>query len=232
MDAETAEKNLINAIKTSKQSQIWINDQKDKLLPERAITINLILKLCSLIGFDSGITNGPLYFSGEYEKRIGHNRKFVYPDIILHGGQEDINHQIFACEVKKFPSIKSPSKHHELFYDFYKLVNYLYLEKFNEQTQLYENANYERVYMILIDCEKDNIIKLFGAFTLSQKTENLENEKRGIRMIKKYLQDEQKRNRFRFILISKEFNNYLDILTLENLLKEIPNFNTLIETID
>ena len=229
MDLNKAEKILIEAIQNTPKNQIWVNDDQNSLLPERGITINFILQLYSLNPsyFFNSCDN--LYFSGEYEKVI--NKKITYPDIIFHGGQNNIANQIFACEIKKFPSIKAPSNHHLLFYDFYKLVNYLYLKRWNKKELKYDDADYKMVYMILIDSDKKDFSNLLRSFKLSSLNKNRKKEVQSIRMIRRYLHDEKKQNRLRIILIPKNYDKKIDILSLEDIIHTVPEFQRLIESI-
>lgn len=235
MEPDEAECMLINAIKKLKKDQIWTDSTQSKLLNERGITINIISQLNSLKGTEDYINREKLQFNGEYDKMISKNKSF-HPDIIFHGGQNTYGNQKFACEAKRYDKIDKPSTLNLLFYDLYKLVSYLYLLKDDD------HVGFDRVYMMIIGCDKETILNIFKKLPKLQKrineknniSEEVEKIKLGVKAIKKCLRDPDKKEYLKFIFIPKNHQeeDKIQIISLAKLKNEssdlknfIDNFN-------
>ncbi|MCH5221353.1 MAG: hypothetical protein J1F05_03365 [Muribaculaceae bacterium] len=235
MEPDEAERMLINAIKKTKKDQIWTDNTQSKLLKEKGITINIISRLNSHKGTKAYRIREKLQFNGEYDKQISKN-KYVYPDIIFHGGQNIYDNQKFACEAKRYDKINMPSTLNLLFYDLYKLVSYLYLLKDNDP------VGFDRVYMMIIGCDKDTFLKFFEKLPKLQKRINennniskeVDNINLGVKVIRKYFEDHDKKEHLKFIFIPKNYQeeDKIQTISLEQLKNEssdlknfINNFN-------
>lgn len=237
MNIDKAERLLIKAIQTTPKTQIWSNEDQNKLLSERGIIINLICQLNTHKETKAYWSRASLQFNGEYNKQIAKKINFQ-PDIIFHGGQSSYDYQKFVCEAKRYDKIQKPSTIHLLFYDLYKLVSYLNLQKDNVP------IGFERVYMIIIGCDKAYILKVFEKLPnvtkrineeeKSNRSKELENINLGITGIRKYLKDQEKSDHLKFIFVPPNYQEKakIQIVSLEQLITEsselmsfVNNFN-------
>jgi len=85
-----------------------------------------------------------LVLNGEIGKRL--NDKIKFPDLALHGGQNDYEHNEVVVEIKRFASKGSA------FYDLKKLSHYL--EGCDADTHFYK---YKKAVFILYGCEKKDL---------------------------------------------------------------------------
>lgn len=232
MDEKIAKSTLMKAISCLEREDIWVGEDPKKILPERSIVGRLQCKLeHEILKFRNN--NKPEYtirVDIELEKNIGSNglveRK--YPDIILHRSQSDTNaeNQIFACEVKIFPSCKKI----ELWEDFDTLYKYLTLKKEGE------NIGFHQVFMILVGCNKRDFIKYLDKKFRINRFNNIEKIKEYLSSIKKVISQKDLKERFNVIFIPKNFkssNPETDLISnLGEIVFECEKFDSQLKTLE
>ena len=94
--------------------------------------------------YENLIINGEIRKDESIYRRV--NNTIVYPDLILHEQQNNINQQIIACEIKTVKSIESNNGKQKVLRDLIKLGSYV------------EDLQYETCVFIQIK-DHDNIIE-------------------------------------------------------------------------
>lgn len=153
MDASMAIGMVTDAIKKVKPCYIKIEACPDcgpnQVQVERSFAYELYHQWSLLL--EQSNNNEKLRLNGEITKRLDVCSK-VYPDMVLHGGQDDLKHQILVCEIKRVDGSYPSSK--DIINDLYKLSCFLHLSVPNNEG--ISNANYQHAVFIVanISCDK------------------------------------------------------------------------------
>lgn len=100
------------------------------------------------------ITDISLRLNGEINKNFD-SQTCVYPDMVLHGGQECINRQILVCEIKRVENNYPPPK--SIITDLQKLARFCHLAITNNETTI--DAHYGDAVFIFANIGRDRMIE-------------------------------------------------------------------------
>lgn len=94
-----------------------------------------------------------LIISPEIAKQLSlqDKNKQVYPDLVFHGGDNDVNNQWFCCEIKRYVSKNNPSTV-RIRNDINKLSNYLSLKAPDGR-----DAKFDLAIFIVINCDLESL---------------------------------------------------------------------------
>ena len=157
MELTEAIKTLIVAIKNVESHYILVeaipNTKVKKEQVERSFAYELYHQWSLLIEAYKKRHKGEstLLLNGEVSKHLdGRN---TYPDMVLHGGQNNIENQLIVCEIKRhdkrYPSQKS------VYNDIIKLCDYLNLTLPNENSML--STDFQRAAFVMVNISEENL---------------------------------------------------------------------------
>ena len=179
-DADYALDKLLDAIRSIENHYIVINYNENvpdnELQPERSFAYQLYLKWSLLLDHkpEEVISSHKLTLSGEITKHFKDDKGILSPDLVLHGGQNDTQHQLIACEIKRKLNNSKDGKGAVL-QDFIKLYHYLNLKRhvINGDS---DDAKYDKAVFIALNTDKEKLtyyIKMlfenFSAIEIKQK---------------------------------------------------------------
>ena len=135
MNIQVAEKFILRAIRRIKAEYLFDEDLHEKKIDqilqlERVFAYELYYQLSKIVdGYKSKLKDEyhldhKIRVNGEISKYIWD--KVTYPDLVIHGGQNNTENQLIVCEIKRFN--KNYPSSELLISDFYKLYEYLNLE--------------------------------------------------------------------------------------------------------
>lgn len=148
---------LIEAIKNVESHYILVeaipNSKVKKEQVERSFAYELYHQWSLLIETYKKEHNGEstLLLNGEVSKHLDNQN--AYPDMILHGGQNNLENQLIACEIKRYD--KNYPSRQSIYKDFIKLCDYLNLTLPNENGEL--NAHFQRAAFIMVNISEENL---------------------------------------------------------------------------
>ena len=164
IEAKLAYKKLLEAIESIERDYIIVNYNESvpdcKLQPERSFAYELYHRWSSLLDQppEKPISSLMLRLSGEITKHFQDKNGILSPDIVLHGGQEDTQNQLIACEIKR--KVNS-SNNKEVLQDIIKLYHYLNLKKFVTNGDN-DDAKYQIAVFIALNTSKDRLKEIIN----------------------------------------------------------------------
>ena len=175
IEAKLAYKKLFEAIKSIEKDYLTVDYDESvpdcELQTERSFAYVLCSRWSSLLDQhpEKPISSNTLRLGGELTKHFKYKNGVISPDIVLHGGQKDIQNQLIACEIKRELKDKK-----EVLQDIIKLYHYLNLRRVviideNNDECDYKDAKYQIAVFIALNTSiadlKQYIHQLFEEFS-------------------------------------------------------------------
>ena len=171
INVEEAFDKLLGAVKSIENDYIVVdydeNVPDNDLQTERSYVNVLYHRWSSLLDQnpDKPISSHELRLGSEIVKHFTAEKGILVPDMVLHGGQNDCENQLIACEIKR--ELKR-SNENEVLKDFIKLYHYLNLKRYVIKGDN-EDAKYLRAVFIALNSTEEYMVsyirKLFENFS-------------------------------------------------------------------
>ncbi|MGI9651975.1 hypothetical protein [Chryseobacterium sp. RLHN22] len=115
---------LLALIKVDPKYLLWPYGMKEQMC-ERVFAYELYHQwriVSEIYQYENLIINGEIRKDGSIYRE---NINIVYPDLILHEQQNNMNQQILACEIKTIKAVESTGGSNKVKKDLFKLDNYI-----------------------------------------------------------------------------------------------------------